>query len=431
MSTIRVGLSTSIAIVLFALAVLVAEPVSGISQALAQKADRVPVASAARLGGDERRTRFVTDLSNAVQFNAYVLPDPYRIIVDMEEVTFKLPAGLGTTGRGLIDAYRYGLFGPGRSRIVMDANAPIIIEKAFILDKKDGFPARLVIDVVRVDIKQAKLKAGLKHSPNQVKKDAQKSGKRPGSDRTTVSVRPKPKPKNAGKRSSRPVIVLDPGHGGVDPGTSGRRGTAEKSVVFKFALVLKKRLKATGKFTVLMTRNKDTFVRLRDRVRYARQNGADLFVAIHADSVRSGDARGATVYTLSEKASDKEAEALASKENRSDIIAGVDLGGKNDDVTGILIDLAQRETKNHSVRFAKAVVKSFKPGIRMNKRPHRFAGFRVLKAPDVPSVLLELGYLSNRHDEKLLTTSAWRTKTADAMVRAISRFFKSRIAQGQ
>ncbi len=400
------------------------------SQALAAKADRIPVASAARLGGDGRKTRFVVDLSKALRFNAYVLHDPYRVIVDLEEVNFQLPQGLGTTGRGLVEAYRYGLFGPGRSRIVMDANAPIIIEKAFMLESRDGFPARLVIDVTRVDPAEAQRNAGLKHSDPSGPLKSQKTAKLTGDETLGVKPKARPKPPSPSKKRARPVIVIDPGHGGVDPGASGRKGAAEKTIVFKFAKELSRKLRASGKFSVHMTRNKDTFVRLRDRVRYARERDADLFISIHADAIRRGDARGATIYTLSEKASDKEAEALARKENRSDIIAGIDLGDANDEVTGILIDLAQRETKNHSVDFAKHVVKSLSRVTRMNKRPHRFAGFRVLKAPDVPSVLLELGYLTNRTDEKLLTSSKWRAKTAQAMVTAIGRYFAARLAHG-
>jgi len=228
----------------------------------------------------------------------------------------------------------------------------------------------------------------------------------------------------------RRVVVIDPGHGGVDPGAVGRNGTAEKRVVFEFSKVLRDLLNATGRYEVYLTRTSDTFVRLADRVRFAREHHADLFVAVHADSLRSRSVRGATVYTLSERASDREAAALARRENKADLIAGVNLGDESDEVTGILIDLAQRETNNLSVHLARTIVTSLDGVTRLNRRPHRVAGFRVLKAPDIASVLLELGYISNRHDEKLLQSEAWRKKVAKALVAAIGTYFSSQIAGG-
>jgi N-acetylmuramoyl-L-alanine amidase len=166
-------------------------------------------------------------------------------------------------------------------------------------------------------------------------------------------------------------------------------------------------------------------------MRIARKAEADLFIAIHADTVRGASARGATVYTLSEKASDAEAAALAQKENRADIIGGVDLGGENQEITDILIDLAQRETKNHSMFFARRAVGELKPVTKMTGQPLRSAGFMVLKAPDVPSILIELGYLSSREDEALLTSGAWQKKIAGALGKAIDGYFANEIAQKQ
>ena len=240
---------------------------------------------------------------------------------------------------------------------------------------------------------------------------------------------PKRKPRR--KRNTRTVIIIDPGHGGVDPGAIGRRGTTEKSVNIGFSKILHKKLKATGRYDVFMTRTEDKYLTLRERVTFTRRKNADLFISVHSDSVKRGNVRGATVYTLSEKASDKEAAALAAKENRADIIAGVDLKRETNEVTGILIDLAQRETKNHSVLFGQKLVRRLKRKIRVNKRPMRSAGFRVLKAPDVPSVLLELGYLSNRADEANLRSSRWRSRTASAVVEAINDYFVTRVASNR
>jgi N-acetylmuramoyl-L-alanine amidase len=227
------------------------------------------------------------------------------------------------------------------------------------------------------------------------------------------------------------VVVIDPGHGGIDPGAVSPSGSAEKDVVRGFSEVLKQALEATGRYDVHLTRSDDVFLSLRDRVQFARRHKADLFIAIHADALRRGTARGATVYTLADKASDAEAEALAHKENRSDIIAGVDLEAESEQITGILIDLAQREAKNHATIFAKQLVGELKPVAKLNSRPLRSAGFRVLMAPDVPSVLFELGYLSNRTDETLLLSPKWRSGVAAAMAAAIERYFATQLAAGQ
>lgn len=409
----------------------------GPTAAYAAKSNRIPLATGARLGGDVQRTRFVADISQPVNYNVYVLPDPFRIIVDMDEVNFQLPPGLGQTGQGLIDAYRYGLFAPGKSRIVMDANSPVLIEKSFVLENKNGSPARLVIDIVRTDRATFRQSRRGSIDPN-FNKQARLTPDEPVAPPIST-VRPRLRPEAPGVKgkkgkpgkSRRRVIVIDPGHGGVDPGAVGPRGTSEKSVVLKFAKTLQGSLQATGRYVVLLTRNKDTFVSLRDRVRFARQRNADLFISVHADSISRGNARGSTVYTLSERASDREAAELAAKENRTDIIAGVDLGEESDEVADILIDLAQRETNNHSVQFAKKLVKELPKATKMTRRPHRFAGFRVLKAPDLPSVLLELGYISSRHDEKLLRSNRWRSKMAKAVVKAVNVYFKTRIARGR
>jgi len=232
------------------------------------------------------------------------------------------------------------------------------------------------------------------------------------------------------KRDRRRVVVIDPGHGGVDPGTHGKSGVLEKDVVLQFGKELAKRLRDTGRYDVYMTRDRDLFIPLRDRVAISRRHGADLFISIHADSIAKTSVSGMSVYTLSETASDKEAAALARKENLSDAIAGIDFRGESPEVAGILIDLAQRETKNYSSRFAKSVVDHARTATPLLERTHRFAGFVVLKAPDVPSVLIELGFLTNRSDEKNLTSPAWRTKVSSSLVSAVNRYFGERSSEG-
>jgi N-acetylmuramoyl-L-alanine amidase len=223
--------------------------------------------------------------------------------------------------------------------------------------------------------------------------------------------------------------VIDPGHGGPDSGTKGLDGQDEKDVVLAFAHKLRQTIEKNGKLRVAMTRRDDTFIPLAERVRIARQLKASLFISIHADSVprSEGFAEGASVYTLSEHASDAEAGRLAETENKSDIIAGVDLSAEPDDVANILIDLAQRETKTFSIQFARTVIGDIKPVAPLHLHPVKSAGFIVLKAPDVPSVLVELGYMSTRRDLKNLVSSEWQTRTADAMALAVDDFFAKRL----
>lgn len=229
----------------------------------------------------------------------------------------------------------------------------------------------------------------------------------------------------------RKLIIIDPGHGGVDPGAIGHSGTYEKQVVLAMAHQLKKVLEASGSYRVKLTRRRDIFLRLRQRIAIARAAQGDLFISLHADSLNDPSHRGASVYTLSERASDKEAAQLAARENKSDIIAGMDFSAETPEVANILIDLAQRETMNHSARFAGALVDELSREIKTLRRSHRFAGFAVLKAPDIPSVLVEIGYLSNATEERLLQDPSHRQKIAHAIYRGVNRFFgtATRLAQ--
>jgi N-acetylmuramoyl-L-alanine amidase len=428
--------------------------------------------SAARVAGTDSRTRFVADLDRPVSYSVYVISDPYRVVVDMHDVRFNMPASLGEASKGLIREFRFGQVAPGQSRIVIETEGPVLIEKSFVLNAANGEPARMVIDLVQTDERTfARVKSTEQpaladsgeqppriepaSAPNPVPQSltelltAQLAGdEQADASGTRVVPKPRPKPQQvaalsgaardaatpavAPAPSARPVVVIDPGHGGVDGGTVSSNGVKEKDVVLDFARELARALKKTGRYEVHMTRDDDTFISLGKRVRIARGHKADLFIAIHADSLRQRGVRGATVYTLSEEASDEEAAALAEKENAADIIGGIDLGEDIDaEVSGILLDLALRETKNHSIYFARRVVKSLGPVSPLNHRPMRSAGFKVLKAPDVPSVLLELGYLSNRHDEKNLISHKWREKAAGAVSDAIDAFFSPEVAARQ
>jgi N-acetylmuramoyl-L-alanine amidase len=374
-------------------------------------ADSFPVATDARLGGDDTQTRFVLDLSRKIDLHVFTLADPYRVVVDIPQVTFRLPPKTGETGRGLIKAFRFGLVMPGGSRIVFDAVKPVRVDKAFVIDPADGAPARLVLDLVATDRESFLRKIAL-------------------DQRFAHAQAPPAREQQPSSGDARPLIVLDPGHGGIDTGTKGPNGQMEKDIVLDFAKRLREKIETAGKYRVLLTRSDDTFVPLAERVRFAREAGAALFISIHADSLprREGDTQGATVYTLSETATDPAAARLAEQENRADVIAGVDLKDQPDDVAGILIDLAQRETKTFSVQFASKLVGIMKQTTRLHKDPLKSAGFRVLRAPDVPSVLVELGYVSNKEDLQSLSSDSWRDRTANVMASAIDGFFSAHLA---
>ena len=364
-----------------------------------------PTVSGLRIGQHKAKTRVVLDLSDRVKFETFVLSDPYRVVINLPEVEWRLAPGAPRM-RGVVSAFRYGLFDRGTSRVVLDVRAPVKVQKAFILPPRDKRGHRLVIDLVNV-------------SRSEVLAAQERS-------RTRTAARqrfPVPTAKPKRPKASKIMVVIDPGHGGIDPGTIGPNGTWEKHIALSYARELRRKLLATGRYQVALTRNRDVFLPLRRRIAIARTKGADLFLSLHADSIANPALRGAHVYTLSEDASDEEAAALAAKENKSDLIAGVDLSGQSDDVTNILIDLAQRETMNQSAILARILIAEIRRKTRVIRKSHRFAGFAVLKAPDVPSVLVELGYLSNPTEERLLRQRKHRVRVAAAMVRGIDRYF--------
>ena len=381
-------------------------------------ASTFPIASDARLAGDARQTRFILDLDKPIQFRAFALADPYRVVVDIPQVSFKLAAGTGAAGRGLVKAFRYGLVMPGGSRIVFDLTGPAKIANSTMLEAANGQPPRLVLELEEVDRTAFVQSLAPENRPEL----------RPAIAEANAAVVPSAA-KPAQPPDARPLIVIDPGHGGIDNGTQAG-GEMEKNLVLGFGLALRDRIEKSGKYRVVMTRDDDTFIPLNDRVKVARNQSAALFVSIHADALprREGDAQGATIYTLSDKASDAEAERLAEAENKSDAIGGVNLTDEPTEVADILIDLAQRETRTFSNRFARLLMGEMKNTARMHKHPLKSAGFRVLKAPDVPSVLVELGYVSNKGDLEHLVSANWRTRTVGSMAQAIDAFFAKRLA---
>jgi N-acetylmuramoyl-L-alanine amidase len=378
-------------------------------------ANEFPVANEVRVAGDDSQTRMVIDLSQKIDVRAFTLANPYRVVIDMPQVTFQLPARAGEVGRGLIKAFRFGLVMQGGSRIVIDLTRPARVDKAFVIDAANDQPARLVLDLAQTD-RDAFLRT--------IALENRAAEMRPPELRK-ADPHPEAKPGDP-----RPLVVIDPGHGGIDNGTRAPSGEMEKTIVLEFCLLLRDKIEKTGKYRVVMTRTDDTFIALGDRVQLARSRQAALFISIHADALRrvEGDAQGATVYTLSERPSDARAAQLAEAENQADAIAGLDLSSEPKDVAGILIDLARRETKTFSLQFAQGVVTELKAATRLHQHPLKSAAFVVLKAPDVPSVLVELGYVTNKADLKSLISTEWRERTGDAIVQAVQTFFTTRLA---
>ncbi|MEQ8604527.1 MAG: N-acetylmuramoyl-L-alanine amidase [Marivibrio sp.] len=367
-----------------------------------------------RSGVHEAQTRFVIELDSAQPFRAFVLTNPHRAVIDLPDVEWRGSPPHQQQGVGLIGNLRYGLFRPGISRVVIDLKGPATIAAAFPLDAGGGSGPRIVVDL-KPDSGQAAAtqepvaSAGWSDYAQRLEK----------SSTATASLAP-PEPAASGKR----IVVLDPGHGGVDPGAIGVSGAYEKDIVLGIAKALKDALERTGRYEVVLTRDRDVYLPLRERYQVAHDVEAELFVSLHADAHPSRSLRGASVYTLSDTASDSEAAALARKENKSDVIAGADLSGYTTEVSSILIDLAQQSVNENSWHFAEMLVDDLAREVRVLNNTHRFAGFAVLKSPNVPSVLVELGYLSNRDDERLLKTDDYRGRVARALTRAVDRYFE-------
>jgi N-acetylmuramoyl-L-alanine amidase len=370
-----------------------------------------------RLGVHDAKTRIVMDVKGPISYKYFLLANPYRLVLDMLEVDFELHPVSGVLTGGVL-GYRFGLLKPGISRVVIDLSKPLLVDKHFIIKPGAKPQSRLVIDLIPTT--RSKFLAHVRKSRNQKTIGLLKLKSEEQKHQTNQGFKNKFPQK---KISKSKIIVLDPGHGGVDPGAIGIKGTYEKKIVLMAAKSIKKILAKSGRYNVILTRKSDRFIPLRKRVAIARRAKADLFISLHADSIKNGAVRGATVYTLSENASDREAAQLAERENKSDLIVGIDLDAESQEVTDILIDLVQRETMNQSAVFADAIVQEITKKIKTHRRPHKFAGFAVLKALDIPSILLEMGYLSNIEDETLLNTDAFQKKLGRAILLGLDRYF--------
>ncbi|MBD0415035.1 N-acetylmuramoyl-L-alanine amidase [Tianweitania sp. Rool2] len=359
-----------------------------------------------KMAGDATRMRIVMNFDREPEPKWFLLRSPHRLVIDLPGSQLVIdPQQLKP--RGLVAGVQYGKLDDSVSRLVLAGKGPFLVDKIDVLQNEGAPGYRIVADIAAAS--NAEFESALAIQ-------AATTG-------STVST-----PKTARVGTDAPVaakpftIVIDPGHGGIDGGAEGPSGTVEKDITLAFSRQLKERLESVGAYKVELTRDGDEFLRLDDRVRIARQAGADLMISVHADTIRLKGIRGATVYTMSDKASDAEAQALADRENLSDALAGVDIAEENHAVSDILIDLIRRETHTFSIKFARLLVGELSNSIGMINNPHRSAGFRVLKAPDVPSVLVELGYLSNTEDEERLRNPEWRSKASDSIANAVQGF---------
>jgi len=366
-----------------------------------------------KMAGDSTRMRIVMQFDAEPEMRWFLLRGPHRLVIDLPATRFAFQPK-DVKARGLIREVRYGGLDSEHSRLILMTKGPFVVENADVLPNEDGKGYRAVFEISATSAKAFETALADQAAVT-------------GATATPKGDRLVP----ANKATETPfTIVIDAGHGGIDGGAKGLNGTVEKDVTLAFARELRDRLAANSAYKVFMTRDGDEFLRLDDRVRLARQFGADLFISIHADTISLKGIRGATVYTVSDKASDAEAQELADRENLSDQLAGIEIKDEDHQVADILVDLIRRETHAFSISFAKALVGELSNTVGLINNPHRYAGFKVLKAPDVPSVLVELGYLSNAKDEALLIDPEWRGKAATSISNAIATFAAARAAGG-
>lgn len=426
---------------LFLIAFCLAAPLSG--------ANASPTVE---LAVEKQQETITVTVDSVTPSKVFLVPQPDRLVMDVPVLKGRHSLSLPSGYRGrLVKNLRFGQFDTKTSRFVFDLAQPIKVLTINRIEKKNGSQLVVVVAPTGVsdspEVKESEQRLRFPSQPKSpiaARNDPEKASpplpelpkaqpepelKEPKKNLAEskpakpakVSKQVKPLARPPGK----PVIVIDPGHGGVDPGCIGPDGTQEKDITLAMAQTIKARLQKSGKYVVKLTRDDDRFIMLHKRVEIARRAGASLFISIHADSAPDQYARGVSLYTVSENASDRETAALANRENKSDVLAGIDLSDERDDVAGILISLAERDTMNRSATLADVLVTSLDDHVRLLPNSHRFAGFAVLKAPDVPSVLIETGFLSHPNEEKLLKSKAYREKIAAAVSNGVDGYFRS------
>ncbi len=365
----------------------------------------------------------------------FMLYNPRRLVLDLERSDYDdvlLPSDVEFASSVVSDV-RFGVFDATTTRLVFDLKRPISSVNLHHFPAKSGKPYHLMLEMNR----QEQNDNNIIYQINKTEDEHEELAGDASSETSNESPRPLLKPARdvpsdehivldsspSQWRNKTPIIMIDAGHGGKDPGATGGKAQYEKDITLAYAKYLTKKLNQTGRYRAFLTRRDDVFILLRERVTLARDAGADIFISLHADSAGEASARGLSVYTVSEKASDKEAAALAAQENKADELDGSVLH-KDAQVSDILIDLAQRDTKNKSSRLADIMVEEFKrENMKMLPYPHRYAGFRVLKAHDIPSLLIEMGFLTNPTDQKLLKTTKFKSQISGSIINALDGYF--------
>jgi N-acetylmuramoyl-L-alanine amidase len=365
----------------------------------------------ARVSTTPERARLIIDLSGPTEFAIASLDSPNRIAIDVKAFDLKILAPADVAGKGIVASYTIEMAEKGRARTTLTLSQPAQVQQAYILDAVADQPARLVVDIIPATAEEfaAKVAADLAAS-------AANQGKVPETASTDPGT-------HAAETATRPLVVIDPGHGGIDNGATAPNGVHEKAITLAFALQLQKVLIESGRFDVALTREDDTYLTLNERVDLARKNKADLFISLHADTFQQPEIRGASVYTRDENATDVLDKVLADGENRYDIVAGLAVPQSEPAVMDILVDLMRRETRKSSYVAAEAIIHQLEPSVALRRFPVRQADFFVLQAPDVPSILVELGFLSNAADIANLQKSDWRDRVVDALARGIADYF--------
>lgn len=409
----------------------------------------LPMIVAARVTTTPERARLILDLSAPTKFAIVSLGEPERIAIDVQAGAMKFETPPPPAGAGLVSGYTVEQADPARARVVLTLAGPGQVQQAYVLDAFADQPARLVIDVIQDTAEDF---------ARRVATDAAAAARSSGGAATTTAPAPvppaSPVPDNAApavpapaapavapladqpppaaaapaasvpaEPKGKPLIVLDPGHGGIDSGARGPHGVLEKNVVLAFALKLQAILVKSGRFDVALTRTDDSYLTLEQRVNLARQNKADLFISLHADSFSQPQIHGASIYTRDENATDVLDKVLADTENRSDIVAGFASPKMAPAVVDVLVDLMRRQMRRQSFEAAQAIVAELEPSVTLRRYPVRQADFFVLQAPDVPSMLIELGFMSNSEDISNLTRPEWEARVADALARGITDYF--------
>lgn len=373
----------------------------------------LPELSDARLSTTADRARLILDLSGPTEFAIASLVGPLRIAIDVRVggVAFAVPPDVA--GEGIVAGYSITMAESGRARTLVTLNAPAQVQQAYVLEAVADQPARLVVDFITDTPEGFAARAAADLAAAEANRGAvpETASTAPGTHAPLADI--------------RPLVIIDPGHGGIDNGATAPNGIHEKNIVLSFALKLQQVLVDSGRFDVALTREEDTYLSLNQRVALARENKADLFISLHADSFQEPDIRGASVYTRDERATDVLDKVLAEQENKTDIIAGFAVPEMQPAVVDILVDLMRRQMRRQSFLAAQAIIRQLEPSVSLRRFPVRQADFFVLQAPDVPSILVELGFLSNAADIANLQKSEWRDRAVDALARGIADYFES------